>query len=114
VSPPDGQRPASRAALRTDRLADLALVTTPRGTSTRRLLDEALAAASVAPRFAVETEHRDALLPLVLAGAGTTILPAPLARQAGAQGAVVRRLSPPLRRPLSPAAEAFVHLARSG
>ena len=123
VSPPDSRRPASRGVLRTDRLADLALVTTPRGTSTRRLLDEALAAASVAPRIAVETEHRDALLPLVLAGAGTTILPAPLARQAGTQGAVVRRLSPPLRRtvgivhrdrPLSPAAEAFLHLARPG
>jgi DNA-binding transcriptional LysR family regulator len=101
-------------------LSGVDLVTTPPGTSTRRLVDEALAGASVTAKVAVETAHREAILPLVLAGAGTAFLPESLARAAAAQGAVVARLDPPMTRsigtlhrrgPLSPAAAAFIELA---
>jgi DNA-binding transcriptional LysR family regulator len=101
-------------------LARLPLVTLPTGTSSRRLLDAALAAAGASPRIAVETDQREALIPLVLAGAGASILPSPMAEGAARQGAVVAPLEPPLRRelavvhreaPLSPAAAAFVAMA---
>jgi LysR family transcriptional regulator, carnitine catabolism transcriptional activator len=39
-------------------LAELSLVTTPQGTSTRRVVDEAFAAAGLQARVAVETDHR--------------------------------------------------------
>jgi DNA-binding transcriptional LysR family regulator len=109
-------------------LAGAPFIVTPRGTSTRSLLERALAAVGVRPVVAVETEQREALLPLVLAGAGSALLPRPLAELARRQGALVRELSPPLRRTvglvyrrgaispaaLSPAARAFVVLARVG
>jgi DNA-binding transcriptional LysR family regulator len=96
------------------------LVTLPPGTSSRRLLDHALAAAGATPRIAVETDQREALVPLVLAGAGATILPRAMAETARRLGAVVAPLDPPVTRdlalvhrdaPLSPAAAAFVGLA---
>jgi DNA-binding transcriptional LysR family regulator len=102
-------------------LAGAPLVTTPPGTSTRRLVDAALATAGITATVAVEISHREAIVPLVLAGAGTSFLPEPLAAEAGRQGAVVARLNPPLARtiglvqrdgPLSPAARAFAELAR--
>jgi DNA-binding transcriptional LysR family regulator len=101
-------------------LAGMPLITTPRGTSTRRLVDQALASAQVEPIVAVETSQREAIVPLVLAGAGTSFLPSPLARDAARRGAVVASLVPPLMRtigllhrsgPLSPAAEAFRRVA---
>lgn len=122
VSPP-GTVANPRGVLPTADLVDLPLVTTAPGTSTRRLLDEALSAAEVVPHIGVETGHREALVPLVLAGAGTTILSAPLARGAAERGAVVQRLDPPVRRrvglvhrdrPLSPAAAAFLESAGAG
>ncbi len=117
VSPP-GTR--ARKTLDATAAARLPLVTTPRGTSTRNLIDEAFAGADVVPNIAVETGQREAILPLVLAGAGTCFLPGPLTRRAREQGAVVCALNPPLRRrvgvvhrrgPLSPGASAFVALA---
>jgi DNA-binding transcriptional LysR family regulator len=108
------------ATLSLPALAAHALVATPPATSTRRLIDEAMAAAGLRATVAVETAHREAIVPLVLAGAGACVLPAPLADQAAARGAVVRRLRPALRRdigllhrpgPLSPAAAAFVAIA---
>jgi len=107
------------------RLAHFPLITSPRGTSTRRLLAAALArgGADLEPRFGVITEHREAIVPLVMAGAGAAVLPEPLARQAAAMGAVVAPLSQPLHRPLvlvrrtgplSPAARALRDLALSG
>ncbi|MFN8543394.1 MAG: LysR family transcriptional regulator [Candidatus Binatia bacterium] len=75
------------------------------------------------PVIAVETESRQALIPLVLAGAGFTFLPRALAEGAARQRLVVAALDPPLRReimlvtrpdPLSPAAKTFVALARAG
>ena len=74
-----------------------------------------------APTSGVETAQRDALIPLVLAGAGTTFLPDTLARAAGRLGATVRPTSPRLRRTIvlvhrpgdpGPAATRFLELAR--
>lgn len=104
------------------RLARFPLITGPRGTSTRRLLAAALRQAEPAadPRFGVVTEHREAIVPLVMAGAGAAVLAEPLARSAEALGAVVAPLRPGIRRsvvlvhragPLSPAAAAFRELA---
>jgi len=101
-------------------LARFPLVTAPPGTTTRTQLEDAFADAGVTPRIAVVTAQREAILPLVLAGAGATLFPRPLAEQAAALGAVVVALRPRLARPvhlfhrvgpLSPAATAFRELA---
>jgi LysR family carnitine catabolism transcriptional activator len=101
-------------------LAAQPLITTPVGTSTRSVVDDAFEAGGLAPTIAVETEHREVIVPLVLAGAGYSILPRPLAARAEADGASVLELRPGLRRqvgmvhrtgPLSPAARAFVAIA---
>jgi LysR family transcriptional regulator, carnitine catabolism transcriptional activator len=104
-------------------LGETPLVVSPPGTSTRMLLEQALAAVGVTPRIAVQTAAREAIVPLVLAGAGAALLPEPLAREAGRRGAVVRRARPAITRrvglihrsgPLSPAARAFLALATDG
>jgi DNA-binding transcriptional LysR family regulator len=114
---PPGSPPHTTVGMRT--LAATPLVTTPMGTSSRRVLDDAFAAAGLTPRVAVEANARDAILPLVLAGAGASLLPRPLTVGAVAQGAVVSAVRPSLHRevgvvhrpgPLSPAARAFVEL----
>jgi DNA-binding transcriptional LysR family regulator len=48
-------------------------------------------------RVAVRTVHREAVVPLVLAGAGVAFTAGAACRWAEQQGAVVRRLDPPLR-----------------
>lgn len=111
VFPPGGA--PGRGRVPVSALADLPMVTTPPGTSTRRMLERA----GVPLAIAVEAGPREAIVPLVLAGAGATLLPAPLAAEAGRAGADVRDIDPPLSRsvtlahrdaPLSPAAAAFV------
>ena len=104
-------------------LADLVhtpFVAAPVGTSTRRLLDEGFARAGAEPRVAVVTAQRDAILALVLAGAGAALVPEPIAAVAGALGATVARPSPSVERSiavihrngtLAPAAARFVELA---
>ena len=118
---PPRTRLATSGRLPVARLRGMPLVTTPPGTSTRDLLDRALASAGVEPHIAVETSQREAIAPLVLSGAGTSFLPARLAEPLAAQGAVIARLVPTLTRtiglvhrpsPLTPAARAFVELAR--
>jgi DNA-binding transcriptional LysR family regulator len=118
VFPPGTPQPRSTIAI--DHLAEFAIVTTPIGTSTRQLLDDACTTAGVTPRIAVVTEQREAILPLVLAGAGAALVASPLADTARRLGAVVVPLRPSVRRtvhllhrpgPLSPAARAFVELA---
>jgi len=108
-------RPLTPAALRS-----APLVVTARGTSTRELLEQAFAAAGVVPQIAVETTAREAIVPLVLAGAGVALLPAALAHEAERRGARVRSARPALTRsiglvrrpgPSSPAARAFTALA---
>jgi DNA-binding transcriptional LysR family regulator len=97
------------------------LVASPKGTSTRRLLDQVLARATTDPNIVVETDQRDAIIPLVLAGAGTALLPAGLAREARQRGATVIKLRPEVSRrigllhrrgPVSPAAAAMIALAK--
>lgn len=106
--------------LRFASLAELSWVASPVGSSTRTLLEESLAGHGVTPRIAVETPHREAIVPLVLAGAGSALLPGALARHAARRGAIVRPTQPPINREialvhrtgaLAPAAAAFVSLA---
>ena len=101
-------------------LAAFPLVAASPGTATRNQLEEAFGSAGAVPHVAVTTAQREAILPLVLAGAGATLFPGPLAEQAAALGAVVVPLRPSLTRavvalhrpgPLSPAAAAFLALA---
>lgn len=113
---PAGTRLAD-GALPIERLAGVPLVLPPRGTSLRASVDDACGAAGVEPLVAVETEQRDALVPLALAGAGTTFVPAAVGAAAAEQGAVVRPTRPRLARRLAvlhradhlgPAGRAFV------
>jgi DNA-binding transcriptional LysR family regulator len=121
VCPPATALPArNRGRVPAAWLAERPLVTTRIGTSTRDLLDAALGRAEVVATIAVETGQREAIVPLVLAGAGCALLPEPVARAAAAQGAVVARVGPGLERtigivhrdePLTPAAAAFLEVA---
>jgi LysR family transcriptional regulator, carnitine catabolism transcriptional activator len=121
VCPPDTLL-ASPGRLPVAALKSMPLVAPPRGASTRDLLERALASAAVEAKIAVETAHREAIGPLVLGGAGTSFLPRGLADALGEQGAVVAKLVPAVTRtigllhrasPLTPAARAFVELARA-
>lgn len=116
VSPPGG----SAAPVRLARMGGVPLVLSPPGASLRDVVAAALAEVGVVPEVAVETAQREALIPLVLAGAGTTFLPTRLAQAAGQLGATVRPTRPRLRRtivvvhrpgPLGPAAARFLDLA---
>jgi DNA-binding transcriptional LysR family regulator len=106
--------------VRARELVETPLVVSPPGTSTRMLLEQALGAVGVVPRIAVETAAREAIVPLVLAGAGAALLPAPLADEAQRRGAVVRAARPAITRQiglvhreglLSAAARAFLQTA---
>ena len=117
MRPPGSRR---RRRLPVADLAGTPIVSAPEGTSTRRLIDEALAGAGIEPAVAVETSQREAIVPLVLSGAGTSFLPKAMAAAAAKGGAVVTPLEPALFRTigivtrpgrLSPAAAAFVDLA---
>ena len=73
----------------------------PAGTSTRTLLEDALTAVGITPNIAVETAAREAIIPLVLAGAGAALLPTPLANEAARRGATIRHTQPPITRPVA-------------
>ena len=107
-------------ALSIRKLAHQPFITTPPGTSTRRQIDEALASVGLEVNVAVETDHREAIGPLVRAGAGIAILPRSLAEQSATGDAVIREVTPKIVRhvglihrpgPLSPAAHNFRSLA---
>jgi LysR family transcriptional regulator, carnitine catabolism transcriptional activator len=115
ILPPDTEVETAGALDRT------LFVAAPAGTSTRRLLDERLG--GPLPRVAVTAAQREAILPLVLAGAGAALVPEALARVAERLGAVVLRPDPPAVRrlalvhrpgPLSPAAARFTEMATEG
>jgi DNA-binding transcriptional LysR family regulator len=102
-------------------LSEMPLVAPPVGSSTRAVIDTALRRSSAPPKFAVETTQREALVALVLAGAGSTLLPEPLAAIAERLGCVVVRTRPEASRslgvihrmtPLTPGAERFVGMIR--
>jgi DNA-binding transcriptional LysR family regulator len=104
-------------------LGALPLVAPPRGSSTRGVLDDVLEAWGGTSNVVVETAQREALLPLIAAGAGTGLLPRPLAGIARMLGCVVVEPFPRVARPvaivhrmavLTPAAQAFIELAREG
>lgn len=82
-------------------LAQTAFVVSPVGTSTRTLLEDALATAGITPNIAVETAAREAIIPLVLADAGAALLPTPLAEEAARRGATIRHTQPPITRPVA-------------
>jgi LysR family carnitine catabolism transcriptional activator len=120
---PAGSPLATRHRVRIADLADVPLIATPIGTSTRRLVDDAFAAAGSTPLIAVETDQREAIIPMVLAGAGATIVPRSFADTAVALGACAIAVSPALRRTIgfvwragaqSPAARAFVACGSGG
>jgi DNA-binding transcriptional LysR family regulator len=120
VLPPEaGAEVADDRPLGPRELATTPLVVSPPGTSTRMLLEQALAAVGVTPQIAVQSAAREAIVPLVLAGAGAALLPAPLAQEAQRRGAMIRRARPRITRavglihrrgPLSAAARAFLSL----
>lgn len=119
-----GRAPRARRLAVTE-LAGLPLVSSPPSTSVRRLLDDALGAVGRPLEVVVESDHRETIIPLVLAGAGAAVLPRGAVEHAlGATSdhaeVVVMDLDPPVRRrtgllhragDLSPAARAFLSLA---
>jgi LysR family transcriptional regulator, carnitine catabolism transcriptional activator len=108
------------AALSVEALGDMALVAPPKNSSSRGLLDEVLTARGRTANVVVETAQREALLPLVLAGAGAALVPTALAEVGRRLGCEVAALDPPVGRAvtlvqrgaaLTPAASAFRALA---
>jgi len=103
-------------------LAGAALIVGQQGTGMRAVADGVLREAP-GSRFAVEVEHREAVLPLVLAGVGIAVVSDSWRVLAEAAGAAVRALDCPdslvvslvsRQGRLSPAAAAFHELAASG
>lgn len=101
-------------------LADRPLIALPAGTGIRRRLDEACAAAGVAPRIAFEASTPMELAELAARGLGVAIVPSSVARHRPDLHAVA--LTPQVRGrlvlawrasgPVSPAARALIGLAR--
>ncbi|MCI2417643.1 LysR family transcriptional regulator [Saccharopolyspora sp. K220] len=120
VCPPGTDVPA-RDPLPLTELPDLPLVIVPKSTG-RTAIERALSAARKHTTPSAIVQHRESLLPFVLAGVGGTILARPMAEQAAARGAVVRAIDPPISLAygvlydpalLSPAGRAFLRLART-
>jgi DNA-binding transcriptional LysR family regulator len=88
---------SNQVAVTVSDLVPLGLISTPPGTELRAVLDAQLEAAGHRQEVSVETAHVAAVIPLVLAGAGATLLPAGLAGDAAAKGARVASLVPPTR-----------------
>jgi LysR family transcriptional regulator, carnitine catabolism transcriptional activator len=116
---PPGSLPGARGGVALTDLDGTAFLSSMPGTKTRALLDEAMQASKGA-RVAVETPHRDAIVPLILAGVGAAFLTRAVAAEAGRRGAVVVPLRPARRydvllahrdRPLTSAAQAFLACA---
>lgn len=120
ILPPGTEPPGTLSA---EGLAAMPMVAPPRGSSSRDLLDSVLAAAGLHPTIVVETAQREALLHLVLAGAGAALVPLPLAEAGRSLGCSVVELRPAVGRPvvlvhrdavLSPSAQSFLDIARDG
>jgi DNA-binding transcriptional LysR family regulator len=118
ILPPGTRR--RRRTLPVEELEQVPFIATPEGTSSRRLLDEAFAAVGLTPNIVVIAAQREAILPLVAAGAGAAMVPEALALRASRLGAVVATPRPGITRrvvlahrpgPLAPAARRFLELA---
>jgi DNA-binding transcriptional LysR family regulator len=118
---PPGPDLAEVQALET--LGGHAMVVTPRNTSSRQKLDAAMAASGATVQIAVETAQREAIVPLVLAGAGAALVAPGTAATAARLGARVVRPRPAISRSivclhrsgaLSPVAARFLDLATGG
>lgn len=105
-----------------DEIPDIPLVVVPPGGSHVGEIEQTMAAAGGLKPPAAALQNRESRLAFALAGVGGTFIERSLAGAARAQGAPVRAFTPPLSRPyglvfdddgLSPAAAAFVALARS-
>ena len=81
-------------------LGEIPLVVAPDGTSTRRLVDEQFEALGHQPTLAVISAQHEAIIPLVMAGAGAALVPQALALIAQKLGAIVTRPRPPAVRDL--------------
>lgn len=116
VTLPPGTEHPRTGKLSIDQLLSRELVTGLSGTLVRDMVVREAHSRGFEPNVVVEVEHRESALHMVAAGAGTAVLPRPLARIAQLEGAVLASLDPPLRRrinlvrrpgTLSPAAAVF-------
>jgi DNA-binding transcriptional LysR family regulator len=113
---------ARRKALTPAVLADHPLIAFERGSSVRRMVDEAFLRAGVTPQIALEGNDLALVRSLVAQGIGLAIIPRSFAELPGPEIAL-RPVQPALRmtvalwwrrgRSLAPAARAFVEFARS-
>ncbi len=74
------------------------MLATPRATSSRRLRKEGFAGTGVVPSVSVVTAQREAILSLVLAGAGASLATEPMADIATQLGAMVAEPRPAVER----------------
>ena len=112
---------AGRDAVGLRSLRDLALISLPRGTGLRSLLDDACSAAGFAPRIALEAGDPGVLARLAARGLGAAIVPASLAAGFAGELRAVPIVRPELRGalalawraggPASPAGRALVRAA---
>lgn len=116
---PPGTEVGQRDPLPLSELPDLPLVIVPGGAG-RVAIERALSAAHKRTWPSAIVQHREAILPLVLAGVGGTIMSRPMAERAAERGAVVRAVDPPISLPFgvlhdpartSPAGRAFLRMA---
>lgn len=114
----DGELPPGDGPVQPHTLSGARLIVGQRGTGMRRVADAILAAAPSA-RISVEIEHREALLPLVLSGAGVAVVTEAWQLLAESAGLTVRPLDADglhvvlahRASRLSPAADAFLRVA---
>ncbi|SEF04318.1 DNA-binding transcriptional regulator, LysR family [Streptomyces sp. 3213] len=118
LSPPDGPF-APNVPVHHSQLAGQRLIVGQKGTGIRKYVDD-LQAQGVALSVAVETEHRVAILPLVLGGTGLAVVTDAWRGWAEQSGALVLDLEPSVslqialvsrRAVLTPAARAFLESA---
>ena len=103
------------------RLLDgLPTCTVPQASSMRVAVEQSLSRSGARTREAAVTAHRDALVPLAVAGVGVAFVSGARAERSRQLGLTVRRLDPPVTRAyallhrggdLSPAGSAFVEFA---
>jgi DNA-binding transcriptional LysR family regulator len=93
VTPPDGPFAPDRP-VPCERLAGQRLIVGEPGTGIRQLVED-IRASGVELTVAVESEHREPILPLVLKGVGVAILAESWTRLARRAGAMVLDLDPP-------------------